>query len=128
MVNNEERTLEVAKSLEQLKCSYEMYEKTKKETERKLKEALNADGTKRYTQNDINQNLKLINDAQLDVIEQYKKLGGKEEDLKKKSRKKTITEAMNGAEKNIMEMMKSMAADREEELKKSLPVASDRDF
>ena len=51
-------TLQVEKALKQLKCSYDMYEKTKKETERRLKDALNPDGTKRYTQSDIEKNIK----------------------------------------------------------------------
>ena len=38
MANNEQNTLEVEKALRQLKNSYDMYEKTKKETEKRLKE------------------------------------------------------------------------------------------
>ena len=85
MVNNESNTIEVEKALKQLKISYDMYEKTKKETERRLKDALNPDGTKRYTQTDIDNNIKLISDSQLDIVKQYVLLGGKEEDLKKKT-------------------------------------------
>ena len=87
---SEKDTLEVEKALRQLKSSYDMYEKTKKETERRLKDALNPDGTKRYTQSDIEKNIKLIIDAQNDVVQQYIMIGGKEEDLKKKTRKKTL--------------------------------------
>ena len=88
MANNEENTLGLEKSLKQLKISYDMYEKTKKETEKRLKEALNPDGTKRYTTDDINKEIELIENAQKNVMGQYLQLGGKEEDLKKKTRKK----------------------------------------
>ena len=38
VVNNEQNTLDVEKALRQLKSSYDMYEKTKKETEKRMKE------------------------------------------------------------------------------------------
>lgn len=117
---NEKDTLEVEKALRQLKSSYDMYEKTKKETERRLKDALNPDGTKRYTQSDIEKNIKLIIDAQNDVIQQYIMIGGKEEDLKKKTRKKTLSTAMNSVERNVMDIMKEMQTDRESELAKNI--------
>ena len=126
MGNNETNTIEVEKALKQLKISYDMYEKTKKETERRLKDALNPDGTKRYTQTDIDNNIKLISDSQLDIVKQYVLLGGKEEDLKKKTRKKTATEAINTVNKNVMEMVKDMAVEREEELKKNISATSTR--
>lgn len=126
MANNEKDTLEVEKVLKQLKISYDMYEKTKKETERRLKETLNPDGTKRYTQSDINDNINLINESQMDIVKQYKLLGGNEEDLKKKTKKKTSTDIINNVEKNVMEMMKEMSNDREEELKKSISATATR--
>lgn len=117
---SEKDTLEVEKALRQLKSSYDMYEKTKKETERRLKDALNPDGTKRYTQSDIEKNIKLIIDAQNDVIQQYIMIGGKEEDLKKKTRKKPLSTAMNSVERNVMDIMKEMQTDRESELAKNI--------
>ena len=86
MANNEQNTLEVEKALRQLKSSYDMYEKTKKETEKRLKEKLNPDGTKQYTPEEIKKNLDLINTAQEDVVGQYLALGGNVEDLKKKTK------------------------------------------
>ena len=50
-------TLQVEKALKQLKCSYDMYETTKKQTEKKMKEALNKDGTKKYTAEDIKEEI-----------------------------------------------------------------------
>lgn len=76
---NEER------SLNQLKVTYDMYEKTKKETEKRMKSALNDDGTKKYTKADIDKEIKLIETAQQDVIDQYQRYGGNIDDLKKKA-------------------------------------------
>ena len=82
MANKEKDTLQVEKALKQLKSSFDMYETTKKETEKRMKDALNSDGTKKYTLSDIEEQLKLIEGAQEDVISQYLMLGGKEEDIK----------------------------------------------
>lgn len=123
-MTNESNTIEVEKALKQLKSSYDMYEKTKKETERRLKDALNPDGTKRYTKDDIEKNLKLISDSQNDVIKQYIMLGGNEEDLKKKTRKKTINDTVNNVNKTVMEMMQEMKSDRDIELNKNISATS----
>lgn len=109
MANKEKDTLQVEKALKQLKSSFDMYETTKKETEKRMKDALNSDGTKKYTLSDIEEQLKLIEGAQEDVISQYLMLGGKEEDIKKKTRKKTQA-------KTVSEMMRDMDADRKEAL------------
>ena len=77
---NEER------SLKQLKLSYDMYEKTKKETEKRLKAALNEDGTRKYTKEDIDKEIKLIETAEQDIIDQYVQYGGNIDDLKKKKK------------------------------------------
>lgn len=126
MANNEENTLSQELALKQLKNTYDMYEKTKKETERRLKDKLNPDGTKRYTQKDIDNNLALLNDAQSSIISQYVMLGGKEEDLKKKNRKKNITETISNVENNVMEMMQKMDVDRKEVLEKSVSATATR--
>ena len=60
-----------------------MYEKTKKETIERMSEAMNPDGSKKFTQEDIDEKLKLINEMQSDVIERYIASGGNIEDLKK---------------------------------------------
>ena len=83
---NEER------SLKQLKVTYDMYEKTKKETEKKMKSATNPDGTKKYTKEDIDKEIALINSAEQDIIDQYKFYGGNVEDLKKK---KKVTQSIS---------------------------------
>ena len=60
VANHEQNTLDVDKALRQLKSSYDMYEKTKKETEKRMKEALLPDGTKKYNQDDIKNQIELI--------------------------------------------------------------------
>lgn len=117
MANNEQNTLEVEKALRQLKSSYDMYEKTKKETEKRLKEKLNPDGTKQYTPEEIKRNLDLINTAQEDVVGQYLALGGNIDDLKKKTKKK-ITPI--NVEKSVREMMEDMEVDRKKALDKAV--------
>lgn len=84
----EEEKIAIEKNLKQLKVSYDMYEKTKKETEQRMKEKLNPDGTKKYTQADIDKEIKTIEVAQNDIVEQYVNYGGKEEDIRKKTRKR----------------------------------------
>lgn len=119
MANNEQNTLEVEKALRQLKSSYDMYEKTKKETEKRLKTAMNPDGTKRYTTEQIKENINLIVEAQADIVQQYLVLGGNEADLKKKTnRKKDLT--LDNTSKTVFEMMQEMDADRDEALSRAI--------
>lgn len=102
---NEVDQVTIEKGLKRLKVSYEMYEKTLKETEKRLREQLNPDGTKRYTQAEIDEELKLILKAEEDVVQQYIGLGGKEEDLKKKSRKKAASTDSSDISKAVINMM-----------------------
>ena len=123
MANNEQNTLEVEKALRQLKNSYDMYEKTKKETEKRLKEKLNPDGTKQYTPEEIKKNLDLINTAQEDVVGQYLALGGNIEDLKKKTKKKITP---TNVEKSVREMMEDMEIDRKKALDNAISATATR--
>lgn len=125
VMNNEKNTLDVEKALRQLKSSYDMYEKTKKETEKRMKDALLPDGTKKYSQDDIKSQLELISNAQKDIIEQYLLLGGNEDDLKKKTRRKSITTTENMA-KTVQEMMVDMENDRKEALEKAVSATATR--
>lgn len=125
VMNNEKNTLDVEKALRQLKSSYDMYEKTKKETEKRMKDALLPDGTKKYSQDDIKSQLELISNAQKDIIEQYLLLGGNEDDLKKKTRRKSITTTENMA-KTVQEMMADMEKDRKEALEKAVSATATR--
>lgn len=67
---------------EMLKHTYEMYEKTKKETVNKLKNELTPDGEKKYTQEDIARNMELLQNAQNDIVAKFFALGGTEDELK----------------------------------------------
>lgn len=125
VVNNEQNTLDVEKALRQLKSSYDMYEKTKKETEKRMKEMLLPDGTKKYTQDDIKKQLELISTAQADIIGQYLQLGGSEEDLKKKTKKKTMLQVAN-ISKTVQDMMNDMEVDRRAELEKAVSATATR--
>ena len=123
MAKNEQNTLEVEKALKQLKSSYDMYEKSKRETEKRLKETLNPDGTKRYTSDEIKKNMDLINTAQEDVIGQYLALGGNIEDLKKKTKKKITP---TNVEKSVREMMEDMEVDRKKALDNAVSATATR--
>lgn len=68
-----------------------MYETTKKQTEKNMKVALNPDGTKRYSKQDIEEEMKLLEEAENEVIQKYVLAGGNADDLKKKKRKSTKT-------------------------------------
>ena len=112
---------QVEKILNQLKTSYDMYETTKKQTERKMKEAINQDGTKKYKKEDITNEIELINEAQRNVVEQYKMYGGNEEDLVKKTKKSQTKDTVKAnATKSIKDMMDNMENDRKEIINKSI--------
>lgn len=118
---NEENTLEVQKALRQLKASYDMYEKTKKQTEKRMKEMELPDGTKKYTPADIKKELDTISEAENDIIEQYKMLGGLEEDLKKKVKKNdNVNNFTDSSQKTLLDMIKDIEDDRKEELNKAI--------
>jgi hypothetical protein len=90
----------LTKKLKTLKTSFLMYEKTIKECREKLSEAMNDDGTKKFTQEDIEEKVNFIKKMQDDVKQQFLISGGnlndlisEEHDVKdnKKNVKKTIT-------------------------------------
>ena len=88
-------------------------------------EALNNDGTKRYTKEDIEEELRLINEAEQDVIKQYIENGGKEEDLKIKKRStKQKNEVSNTS--NIVDMINKTENDKKEKLAKAIDTTSAR--
>ena len=119
-------TLQVEKALKQLKCSYDMYETTKKQTEKKMKEALNKDGTKKYTAEDIKEEIALITEAQNDVVKQYVQLGGKEEDIRKKSKRKTSNISKENIGDTVLEMMQNTEDERKKTLNDAISATSTR--
>ena len=74
------------KELKLLKSSYQMYEKSKKDTETKMKQKLNADGSQYYSPQQIKEKLDLIQGMQDDIVEQYQMYGGDPAELPKKKR------------------------------------------
>jgi hypothetical protein len=123
---NESNTLQIEKALKQLKCSYDMYETTKKQTDKKMKEALHKDGTKKYTPDDIKEEIALITDAQNDVVSQYVMLGGKEEDIRKKTRRKADTSSKESVSKTVLDMMADMEDDRKMALDRAVSATATR--
>lgn len=110
------------KALKQLNVSFEMYENTKKATEERMKDALNADGTKKYTQDDIDKQISLITEAQEDVVKQYIEYGGKEEDIRslQKAKRPNMEQNKTSSSSSIIEMMNKMETDRKKELEKAV--------
>ena len=84
------------------KQSYFMYEKTKKEVEERMYEAMNPDGSKKYNQEQINERLNMIQIMQDDIKEKFLYCNGdinelnnpieKKETKRKKISKEPITE------------------------------------
>lgn len=88
------------KELKLLKSSYEMYEKSKKDTETRMKQKMNPDGSPFYTSAQIKEKLDLIQGMEDDVIDQYKSLGGNMDELGKRKTaraktQKTVMDIMN---------------------------------
>lgn len=96
------------KQLEVLKTSYEMYEESKKKTEKRMKNALNADGIKKFTEEDIKKEMNLIEDAEKEIFQKYAMFGGDPEELKKKSSTKKKTK------KSENSVMDDLLADAEQ--------------
>ena len=69
------------KKLKTFKESYFMYEKTKKETEERMREAMNPDGSKKWSEENIKEKIALIQSMQDEVLEKYIYIGGNVEDL-----------------------------------------------
>ena len=87
------------KELKLLKSSYEMYEKSKKDTETRMKQKMNPDGSPFYTKDQIKEKLDLIQGMEDDVIGQYRELGGNMDDLTKKRTPKAK------AQKTVMDIV-----------------------
>ena len=77
---------EVNKMKKQLKTSYDMYEKTKAETRKKMKAAINADGTKKYTKQQIDERVEMIDKSEEEIIAKFMAVGGTMEELKTKAK------------------------------------------
>ena len=72
--------------LKLLKNSYDMYERTKAETEEHRRTAVNKDGTKKYSEASTKKTLQLLETMQEDIVKKYLMLGGTMDELKAKKR------------------------------------------
>lgn len=115
------------KDLKILKVSYDMYENTKKMTEKNMKEALNQDGTKKYTEEAIKAKLDLITTAQDEVVRDYINLGGKEEDIRKKTKKKsTSADKKATVDASVAEMLKELDNDRKSKIENPMDFVNEK--
>lgn len=94
------------KAIKMHKESYLMYEKTKREAQEKLSEAMNPDGSKKYDQEYIDEKLKLIQEMQDEVKVKYIMAGGNPEDLveETKTTKKAKTPVQSPTKKTPIEL------------------------
>lgn len=109
------------KQLEVLKTSYEMYEESKKKTEKRMKSALNADGIKKFTDEDIKKEMDLIEDAEKEIFQKYAMFGGDPEELKKKSvTKKKTKKSDNSVMDDLLANAEQINKEREEKRAKEV--------
>lgn len=108
---------DIQKSLNLLKASYDMWENTKKETETRMRDAINENGDKRYSQEEIKQQLDRLSQAEQDVIDQYIALGGTMADLKSKKKTRRAPRPTDAEEEyqSIPESSSSVASKAERE-------------
>lgn len=113
----EKELQDMAKQKKALEVSYEMYEKTKKESEKRMKTATNEDGTKKYSQADIDEEMKLINEAQQELLGKYVYFGGDADELVNKGKKTKAKAAripVDYADKTVVDMLNEINAKEEE--------------
>lgn len=102
--------------------SYFMYERTKKETLEKMNEAMNPDGSKRWTKEDIKEKIGMIEKMQDDVKNKFLLAGGNPNDLidydtetKALKTKKTVTKKEKSEKTNIELKAKKPIVKKEKE-------------
>lgn len=88
--------------LKVIETSYQMYEDVKASTEKNMKTATNPDGTRKFNQEAIDGEMKLLNDAQRELLDKYRMFGGNPENLVKKKvakkNKRTIQQMLDAPE------------------------------
>ena len=73
---------DLEKQKRQLKASFDMWEKTIKETVDAMKNARKEDNTKKYTEDQIDEKIEMLKNGQQDIIEKWVFLGGTLEELR----------------------------------------------
>lgn len=122
-LSEEERNSE----LKLLKTSWEMYERTKAETEFHRKNAVDKSGNKKYSEESTKKTLQLLETMQADIVKKYLALGGSKEDLvsKKRGRKANVDKDRMKKFAEILEREKQAAMAKpeiEEEKEEDLPI------
>ena len=108
---------DLEKQKKQLKASFNMWEKTITETEEKMKNAENEDGSPKFSESDIEERLNLLKNGQQDIIDKWIFLGGtidelKNGELKKEKpvvKKKTNASSTKTIQEKIEEATKKVA-------------------
>lgn len=133
--NSQGLTIEEVKSeLTLLKNSYDMYEKTKEETEFVMKNRLDKNGNRKYSDSRLSDTMKLMQIMQDDIERKYVELGGDVEELKAKkrgrksngNRKKLLSEILK--KEKEMAMLNVMNSLKEDEANKKETVDNDNEF
>ena len=102
---------DLEKQRKQLKASFDMWEKTIKETIDSMKSARREDNTKKYSTDEINDRVETLRNGEQDIIDKWVFLGGTLDELKdfgksekpvvkKKTQTKTVGERIEEASKN----------------------------
>lgn len=110
------------------KETFFMYERTKKETQERLSEAMNPDGSRKYDQDYIDEKIQSLNDAQEDAKMKFLAVGGNPDELvidsKPTTKKKSITKKSavkpNAEQKSRPAIIKKEKAENNE-----MPVVKD---
>lgn len=81
---------DIKKEMEIIETSNLMYEKTKQDARRDMKRILNEDGSRKFSDEAIEQKIALIEEAQKELFEKYEAFGGTVEELKAKTASKEL--------------------------------------
>lgn len=76
---------DIKKEKEIIETSNLMYEKTKEDARKNMKRILNEDGSRKYSDEAIEQKISLIEEAQKELFQKYEAFGGTLEELKEKT-------------------------------------------
>ena len=93
------------KQKRQLKASYDMWEKTIKETIASMKNARNEDKTKKYTEDQINERVGLLRDGERDIIDKWLFLGGTMDELDSAAKKEKPVVRKKTGGKTVIDMI-----------------------
>ena len=101
---------DLEKQKRQLKASFDMWEKTIKETIETMKNARNEDKTKKYTEEQIDEKVEMLKNGQQDIIEKWVFLGGTLDELRggAKTDKPVVRKKVMG--KTVMEQLEEISS------------------